>query len=47
MGESFGDLNGMEYLNEYGYVPVSGENPFAVGAVRDLQHVPRLSATTG
>jgi hypothetical protein len=32
MGESFGDLNGMEYLNEYGFVPVSGENPYAVGA---------------
>jgi extracellular elastinolytic metalloproteinase len=31
MGESFGDLNGMEYLNEYGVVPVSGENPYAVG----------------
>jgi extracellular elastinolytic metalloproteinase len=32
MGESYGDLNGVEILNEYGYVPVSGENPFAVGA---------------
>jgi extracellular elastinolytic metalloproteinase len=32
MGESFGDFSGAEYLNEYGYVPVSGENPFAVGA---------------
>ena len=31
MGESFGDLNGMEYLNEYGVVPVSGENPYSVG----------------
>jgi extracellular elastinolytic metalloproteinase len=31
MGESFGDLNGMEYLNEYGFVPVAGENPFSVG----------------
>ena len=31
MGESFGDLNGMEYLNEYGFVPVYGENPYAVG----------------
>jgi extracellular elastinolytic metalloproteinase len=32
MGESFGDFNAAEYLNEYGYVPVSGANPFAVGA---------------
>jgi extracellular elastinolytic metalloproteinase len=32
MGESFGDFSGAEYLNEYGYVPVSGENPFSVGA---------------
>jgi hypothetical protein len=31
MGESFGDLNGMEYLNEYGVVPVSHENPYSVG----------------
>jgi extracellular elastinolytic metalloproteinase len=31
MGESFGDLNGMEYLNEYGFVPVSGENRYSVG----------------
>jgi extracellular elastinolytic metalloproteinase len=32
MGESFGDLNAAEYLNEFNFVPVSGENPFAVGA---------------
>jgi extracellular elastinolytic metalloproteinase len=32
MGESNGDLNAAEYLNEYGFVPVSDENPFAVGA---------------
>jgi extracellular elastinolytic metalloproteinase len=32
MGESSGDLMGVEILNEYGFVPVSGENPFAVGA---------------
>ena len=31
MGESFGDLNGMEYLNEYGFVPVYGENPYRSG----------------
>ena len=31
MGESSGDLLAVEYLNEYGFVPVSGENPFAVG----------------
>ena len=32
MGESNGDLNAVEYLDEYGYFPPSGENPFAVGA---------------
>ncbi len=32
MGESSGDLMAMEYLNENGFVPVSGENRFAVGA---------------
>jgi extracellular elastinolytic metalloproteinase len=31
MGESFGDLNGMEYVNENGFAPVSGENRYAVG----------------
>jgi uncharacterized repeat protein (TIGR01451 family) len=32
MGESFGDFNAMEYLNEYGFVPVTDENPYSVGA---------------
>jgi extracellular elastinolytic metalloproteinase len=32
MGESFGDFDAVEYLNEYNFVPVSGANPFAVGA---------------
>jgi extracellular elastinolytic metalloproteinase len=32
MGESSGDLLAMEYLNEYRFVPVSGENEHAVGA---------------
>jgi extracellular elastinolytic metalloproteinase len=31
MGESFGDLNGMEYLNANGFVPTSDENPYAIG----------------
>ncbi len=31
MGESFSDLTAVEYLNEYDYVPVANENPFAVG----------------
>src|SRR6266498_1543240 len=31
MGESWSDLNAMEYLNEYGFVPVDGENRFAIG----------------
>ena len=32
MGESWSDLDATEYLSEYGYVPVDGENPTAVGA---------------
>jgi extracellular elastinolytic metalloproteinase len=32
MGESYADVTAVEYLNEYGFVPVSGENSFAVGA---------------
>ena len=32
MGESNGDLLGMEYLNEYRFVPVAGENEHSVGA---------------
>ena len=31
MGESWSDLTAVEYLHEYGFVPVGGENPFAVG----------------
>jgi extracellular elastinolytic metalloproteinase len=31
MGESFGDLNGMEYQNENGFVPTGDENRYAVG----------------
>ena len=31
MGESWSDLDAVEYLNENGYVPTAGENPFAVG----------------
>jgi hypothetical protein len=31
MGESFGDLMGVEQLIESGYVPVGDENPFGVG----------------
>jgi len=32
MGESWSDLDAMEILNEYGFVPLADENPFAVGA---------------
>jgi hypothetical protein len=32
MGESSGDLLGMEYLNEYRFVPVAAENEHSVGA---------------
>jgi extracellular elastinolytic metalloproteinase len=32
MGESEADFTAMEYLNEYGFVPISGEDPWAVGA---------------
>ena len=31
MGESWSDLDAIEYLHENGFVPVGGENPFAVG----------------
>ena len=31
MGESWSDLDAAEYLLEYGFVPVGGENPTAVG----------------
>ncbi|MCI0633707.1 MAG: M36 family metallopeptidase [Actinobacteria bacterium] len=31
MGESWSDLAAMEILNEYGFVPVAGENPYAIG----------------
>ena len=31
MGESWSDLDATEYLLENGYVPLDGENPFAVG----------------
>jgi extracellular elastinolytic metalloproteinase len=32
MGESHGDLFGMEYVNEFNFVPVSDENRYSVGA---------------
>ncbi len=32
MGESWSDLTGMEYLNEFGLVPTNGESRYAVGA---------------
>jgi len=32
MGESWSDLMAMEILNEYGFVPVGGESPYAIGA---------------
>ena len=31
MGESWSDLTATEYLHEHGFVPVGGENPWAVG----------------
>lgn len=31
MGESWGDLDALEYLHEFGYIPQNGENPWAVG----------------
>ena len=31
MGESWSDLDAMEYLNEYGFVPLGGENRYAIG----------------
>jgi hypothetical protein len=38
MGESFGDFNAAEYLNEMNFVPVDGEDPFAVGAYDTGNH---------
>ncbi len=32
MGESYSDLNAVEYLFEYGFAPTNDENPFSVGA---------------
>jgi hypothetical protein len=32
MGESWSDLDAVEYLNENGYVPIADEDPFSVGA---------------
>ncbi len=32
MGESWSDLDALEYLHEYNYVPTGGENPWALGA---------------
>src|SRR5207244_12936087 len=32
MGESWSDLDAVEYLMEYGFIPTGGENPFSVGA---------------
>jgi hypothetical protein len=32
MGESEADFTAVEYLNEYAFVPFSGEDPFSVGA---------------
>ncbi|HEX8304208.1 MAG TPA: M36 family metallopeptidase [Jatrophihabitans sp.] len=31
MGESWGDLDALEYLHEFGYTPQNGENPWAEG----------------
>ena len=41
MGESWSDLVALEYLHEYGYVPLDGANAWAVGAVRDRQQEDR------
>jgi hypothetical protein len=32
MGEAFGDLDAAEYLNENGFMPTDGEDPFVEGA---------------
>ena len=32
MGESWSDLDALEYLSENGYIPIDGENPTSVGA---------------
>ena len=44
--ELVGPRLAMEYLNEYGFVPIAGESPYTVGAVRDRRPGRRASATT-
>ena len=41
MGESWSDLDALEYLHEYGYVPTDGDNDWARGPVRDRQQAGR------
>jgi hypothetical protein len=38
MGESWSDLTAMEYLNEYRFVPVNGENRYAIGPYVTSDH---------
>ena len=46
MGESHGDLFGMEYVNEFNFVPVTDENRYSVGAYATGTSSGRF-ATTG
>jgi extracellular elastinolytic metalloproteinase len=39
MGESWSDLTAVEYLLEYGFAPLAGENPFAVGPYVTGDHI--------
>ena len=41
MGESHGDMFGMEYVNSNGFVPVAGENRYARRRVCHRQPIPR------
>jgi extracellular elastinolytic metalloproteinase len=38
MGESWSDLTAMEYLNEYRFVPLNGENRYAIGPYVTSDH---------
>ena len=45
MGESIADLNAMEYVNEYGFLPTSDENRFSVGRTPRAASSARFATT--
>ena len=46
MGEAFGDLDGIEYLNENGFVPTDGENRHVRNRQQGARH-PQLRDELG